>query len=40
MDTGFLEDKVQSHCGELMDRFYPEVRRLSDAIDLTRRAGT
>jgi len=40
MDRRFLEDKVQSHCRELMDQFFPEVRCLSDAVDLTRCAGT
>ena len=32
IDRDFLEEKVDLHCRDLMDQYFPEVRRLSDAV--------
>jgi hypothetical protein len=39
LDRAFLERSVDRYCRPLMDRFYPEIRSLEDAIPGTREPG-
>ena len=32
VDAAFLEDRVAAHCGELMRRFFPDIRSRKDAL--------
>jgi hypothetical protein len=32
IDSGFLHDQVQEHCGQLMERYFPDVRGLPDVV--------
>lgn len=33
IDKGFLEHKVGLYCREAMDKYFPEIRDLQDALD-------
>jgi hypothetical protein len=34
IDRDFLEERVKFHCHEIMQRFYPEIKGLEDAVSL------